>query len=175
MPRGHPVLCAQLLKRCGGHSHPDDLWKKGLKPDALSGPLRSGVPVSSLDHQKGCLGDPGHLLLSLQQTDTWSLRHRPGLSGFGTAGGNREEEVSAENHPLVLGYIRPSSFSRHTRYWSISSQHLPSPSWLPHSLLSTDSVELFPDLIPGSTQLSKHEEPQLPPLQPFLLPYFRGP
>lgn len=28
-----------------------------------------------------------HLLLSLQQTDTWSLRHRPGLPGVGTAGG----------------------------------------------------------------------------------------
>lgn len=49
-----------------------------------------------------------HLPLSLQQTDTWSLRHRPGLSGVGTAVGNWEEGVRAENHPLVLGCIRPS-------------------------------------------------------------------
>lgn len=51
------------------------------------------VSPRGLPHSKGPTSarraaprTPSHLLLSLQQTDTWSLKHLPELSGAGTAG-----------------------------------------------------------------------------------------
>lgn len=51
--------------------HASPIPKGPREPEAL-------LPVST------------HLLLSLQQTDTWSLKHWPALPGVGTAGIGRE-------------------------------------------------------------------------------------
>lgn len=93
-----------------------------------------------------------HLLLSLQQTDTWSLKHRPALPGVGTAGIGRETlaraalQIQFQTCPASL---RPSSLES---FFPLGRMRMPGPRHgPPHALgpvpsspnsllLSTDSL-----------------------------------
>lgn len=72
---------------------------------------------------------PTHLLLSWQQTDTWSLKHLPELSGVGTAGWweiGRKKLAQASLH--APDAFRPFPFVFPAVPWR-ASPHLWSPPW----------------------------------------------
>ena len=74
-----PTVQRRLPQAKGEEEAPQSL----MLPDSSPCSPHSQGPNTS---QKGCSPAPTHSLSSLQQIETWSLKHWPGLPGVGTAG-----------------------------------------------------------------------------------------
>ncbi|ELK02799.1 hypothetical protein PAL_GLEAN10005428 [Pteropus alecto] len=147
-------FCGLGTQGCSGSFHRlnqgEEASPEPLNLMLLDSPHTSPIPKGPCEPEELPPMSP-HLLLSLQQTDTWSLKHWPALPGMGTAGIGRETLAQATLQILFQtcpASLRPSSLESCFLLGWIrmpGPMHGPAHALVPvpgspNSLLSTDSL-----------------------------------